>query len=133
MVSPSGAAISRRVIICQRWPKANSLVRWPSTKPGRRRASVPTPSSPRGGRDGFTLTGTKTFVRNAGVANVYIVFAALELAAEEDGLTAFVVDATAPGLPVGPEVETMGLKGCPVAHLTFLDGYLCQSTLCSAP
>jgi len=78
---------------------------------------------------GFTLTGTKAFVRNAGAADVYVVFATLELAAETDGMTAFLVDANTPGLTVGPELDTMGLKGCPVAHLTFLNVSLAEGTL----
>ncbi len=68
---------------------------------------------------GFTLTGSKAFVRNAGVANLYIVFASLPDPAGPHGLAAFIVEANAPGLTVGPRLETMGLNGCPVADLVF--------------
>jgi alkylation response protein AidB-like acyl-CoA dehydrogenase len=68
---------------------------------------------------GFTLTGTKAFVRNAGVADLYVTFATLEPTAKEPRLTAFLVDADTSGLTIGPGLDTMGLKGCPVAQLFF--------------
>jgi alkylation response protein AidB-like acyl-CoA dehydrogenase len=63
---------------------------------------------------GFILNGAKTFVRNAGVADVYLVFATIQ-----SGLTGFLVDAGTAGLSVGPRLETMGLRACPVADLSF--------------
>ena len=69
--------------------------------------------------DGFTLTGTKAFVRNAGAADLYVAFATLEPVAKNPSLTAFLIDAHTPGLTIGPRLDTMGLKGCPVAHLIF--------------
>ena len=39
--------------------------------------------------------------------------------AEPNALTAFLVDAKATGLTVGSKLNTMGLKGCPVAHVVF--------------
>lgn len=67
---------------------------------------------------GYVLKGTKAYVRNAGEAGVYVVFAVTD-AADPNALTAFVVDASAAGLKVGPKLNTMGLKGCPVAHVVF--------------
>jgi butyryl-CoA dehydrogenase len=69
-------------------------------------------------RDGtrFILNGTKAFVRNAGAADVYLVFATTGA-----GLTGFIVEAGTRGLTVGPRLETMGLRACPVAHLWFKD------------
>jgi alkylation response protein AidB-like acyl-CoA dehydrogenase len=69
--------------------------------------------------NGFTLNGTKTFVRNAGAADVYLVFAIIRPDADNTRLTGFIVDAGTSGLIVGPRLETMGLKACPVAHLSF--------------
>jgi len=70
---------------------------------------------------GFVLNGTKTFVRNAGAADVYLVFASIAADAGGTGLTGFIVDAAAGGLTVGPRLETMGLRACPVAHVSFKD------------
>lgn len=69
----------------------------------------------------YKLNGTKNFVRNAGVASTYIVFASI---LQQDGKTsqaAFIVDAGTPGLEIGGAFETMGLRGCPVADITFKD------------
>jgi butyryl-CoA dehydrogenase len=67
----------------------------------------------------FTLIGEKAFVRNAGVADVLIVFATLATAEGGTGLAAFLIDAATPGITFGPVAETMGLNGCPVADLIF--------------
>jgi acyl-CoA dehydrogenase len=68
---------------------------------------------------GFVLNGAKAYVRNAGVADTYLVFASLPADGDRNDMTAFIVDAKATGLTVGPLVETMGLNGCPVASLAF--------------
>jgi alkylation response protein AidB-like acyl-CoA dehydrogenase len=68
---------------------------------------------------GYRLDGVKTFVRNAGVADVYLVFATIQAADDGNGLTGFIVEAGASGLTVGQRLETMGLRACPVAHLNF--------------
>jgi acyl-CoA dehydrogenase len=67
---------------------------------------------------GYVLKGTKAYVRNAGEAGVYVVFAVTDPAVP-NAPTAFVVDASVTGLKVGPKLDTMGLKGCPVAHVVF--------------
>jgi acyl-CoA dehydrogenase len=67
---------------------------------------------------GYVLKGTKAYVRNAGEAGVYVVFGVTD-PAEPKAPTAFVVDASASGLKVGEKLNTMGLKGCPVADLVF--------------
>ena len=69
----------------------------------------------------LTLKGTKAFVRNAGVAGVYVVFATLVEHVTTNGLFACIVEAGAAGMAIGPRLETMGLNGCPVAHVTFDD------------
>ncbi|MTJ83034.1 MAG: acyl-CoA dehydrogenase [Telmatospirillum sp.] len=81
--------------------------------------------------DKYVLNGTKAFVRNAGVADVYVVFATLD-SSEKKEQTAFLVDARAGGLTVGPLLDTMGLKGCPVAHLLFSNVSVPASALLGA-
>lgn len=66
----------------------------------------------------YVLKGTKAYVRNAGQAGVYLVFAVTDTA-NPKALTAFVVDATIAGLKVGEPYTTMGLRGCPVADVIF--------------
>ena len=59
-------------------------------------------------RDGgaYVIDGSKTWISNAGIADFCIVFARTS-AAGAKGLSAFVVDADAPGLEVGPPIETI--------------------------
>src|SRR3954463_11531662 len=61
----------------------------------------------------YLLSGTKIWISNAGYADLLTVFA--KVAVEEDGkrkqrVTAFIVDAHAPGLTLGKREEKMGIK-----------------------
>jgi acyl-CoA dehydrogenase len=67
---------------------------------------------------GYILKGVKAYVRNAGVAGLYLVFAVTD-PQEPKALTAFLVDASAKGLKVSEPYTTMGLHGCPVADVIF--------------
>jgi butyryl-CoA dehydrogenase len=69
--------------------------------------------------DGWVLNGTKAYVRNAGVADLYVVAACTDPEAGAKALATFIVSGKAAGLSVGEQAETMGLKGCPVADLIF--------------
>src|SRR5439155_21360393 len=50
--------------------------------------------------DAYVLDGGKRFITNAGVAKLYTVFAKTDPAAGHDGISAFVVEADAPGFDV---------------------------------
>jgi acyl-CoA dehydrogenase len=61
----------------------------------------------RAARDGndYTLDGTKTLISNAGLADLYTVFAVTDPTSRPQGITAFVVPAEAPGVRlVKPQV-----------------------------
>jgi acyl-CoA dehydrogenase len=80
---------------------------------------------------GFSLTGTKPLVANAGAAGVYVVFATM---ADAPGtLTAFLVDATTSGLVVGPAIQNMGLRGRPTADLVFTNAVIPGSQVLGSP
>jgi butyryl-CoA dehydrogenase len=79
--------------------------------------------------DGYVLNGKKTYVRNAGQAGVYVVFATTDATLGAKALTAFLVKAGTAGVAIGPRVETMGLKGCPVADITFANVVVAESAL----
>ncbi len=56
--------------------------------------------------DGYRLIGTKTWISNAGLADHYVLFArTAETGAK--GISAFVVDADAPGLTVSERIDVM--------------------------
>src|SRR5439155_10046988 len=70
-------------------------------------------------RDGnhFVLDGRKTWISNAGIADHYVVFARTGEAPGAKGLSAFVVDAAAPGLSVTERIEVIAPH--PLATLRF--------------
>ena len=71
--------------------------------------------------DGYRLDGSKTFVSNAPIAELFVVYARTDPAGGPLGITAFLVQRDTPGLTVGPPIAKMGLKSAPLAEL-FFDG-----------
>ncbi len=74
-----------------------------------------------GARDGgdYVIDGAKTFITNAPIADVFVIFFTVDRAAGPRGITAVVVERDAPGLEVGPRDEKMGLRGSTTAQLFF--------------
>jgi hypothetical protein len=67
--------------------------------------------------DRYVLTGTKTFVTNAPVADLVLVFATVNPKRGMWGVTAFLVERDRPGLSIGPPFEKMGLSTSPMAEV----------------
>jgi butyryl-CoA dehydrogenase len=61
----------------------------------------------------FKIDGSKTFITNAGEADVYLVFAATER-----GHSVFLVDGSTPGLSTGPDIPKLGMRGSRTAEVT---------------
>lgn len=75
--------------------------------------------------DGWRLNGTKTFITNMGVADIYIVMARTN--PEERGargVSAFIVEKGTDGLEFGQPMEKMGLHGSPTGELILRDAYV---------
>ncbi len=70
---------------------------------------------------GYILSGTKRFITNAGVAQLYTVFAKTDPDAGHDGISAFVVEAGSPGFDVARVEPKMGIKGSTTGELVFED------------
>ena len=68
---------------------------------------------------GWTLNGQKTWISNGGMADFYVVFAKTEPDAGARGISAFIVDADAPGLDSSAHIQVMAPH--PLATLTFTD------------
>jgi alkylation response protein AidB-like acyl-CoA dehydrogenase len=81
-------------------------------------AAIRTTAVKRGDR--WVLNGAKTFVTNAPIADVFIIFATINPAHGFMGVTGFVVDKDTPGLRVGNPLDKLGLKTSPMAEV-FLD------------
>jgi alkylation response protein AidB-like acyl-CoA dehydrogenase len=75
--------------------------------------------STRAVRDGdvYVLTGTKTFVTNAPVADLVLVFATVDPAARFAGVTGFLVERGTPGLGLSDPISKMGLRTSPMGEV----------------
>lgn len=71
--------------------------------------------------EGYALNGTKTFITNAPIADVFVVFASTDKSRGFAGTSAFLVDRDAPGLEVGQSFEKMGLRSSPMSELVLTD------------
>jgi len=69
---------------------------------------------------GWSLRGSKTFVTNAPVADLFVLFATTDRARGFAGLCCFLVERDTPGLSVGPPLHKMGLRTSPMSEV-FLD------------
>jgi alkylation response protein AidB-like acyl-CoA dehydrogenase len=83
--------------------------------------SLTTSAEKRGDR--FVLNGTKTFITNAPIADVLIVFASTggQKRGFGGGLTAFLVPTSRPGVHVGRPLRKLGLRTAPMAEVCFED------------
>ena len=69
----------------------------------------------------YVLNGTKVFVRNAPIAGVFIVFAATDKSRGTEGLSAFIVPASIPGIEAGQYVKKMGFRGALTSEIVLKD------------
>ncbi|HEY1480143.1 MAG TPA: acyl-CoA dehydrogenase family protein [Gaiellales bacterium] len=69
--------------------------------------------------DGYVLDGSKRFITNAGVAQLYTVFAKTDPEAGHGGISAFLVEAGTPGFEIGRLEPKMGIRGSTTGELTF--------------
>jgi alkylation response protein AidB-like acyl-CoA dehydrogenase len=71
--------------------------------------------------DAYVLSGSKRFITNACVAQLYTVFGKTDPDAGHAGISAFVVEADTPGFEVARLEPKMGIKGSTTGELTFDD------------
>ena len=82
-------------------------------------AALRTTATRRG--DGWVLNGSKAFITNAGAADLYVVMARTSDAPGARAISAFLVEASMPGVRPQPPLHKMGLRGSWTAEL-LLDG-----------
>jgi alkylation response protein AidB-like acyl-CoA dehydrogenase len=69
----------------------------------------------------YVLNGTKTFITNAPIADVFVVFASTDRSKGFGGISAFLVDRDAPGLSVSRPFHKMGLRTSPMSEVILSD------------
>jgi alkylation response protein AidB-like acyl-CoA dehydrogenase len=71
--------------------------------------------------DHYVLNGSKTFISNAPIADVFVVTASTDLSKREGGITLFIVDKDMPGLTRGEPLKKYGMHAAPTGELFFDD------------
>ena len=71
--------------------------------------------------DEYIINGRKCFITNAGVADIFVVFATVDRSLGHKGLTAFIVKADTPGITTGHEENKMGIRGSNTCDVVFED------------
>ncbi|MEG1593342.1 MAG: acyl-CoA dehydrogenase [Oscillibacter sp.] len=71
--------------------------------------------------DHYVMNGSKIFITNGYVAEVFVVFAMTDKTKGTKGISAFIVEKDFPGFSVGKHEEKLGLHGSPTAEIVFTD------------
>ena len=71
--------------------------------------------------DHWVLNGSKIFITNAGVADVFFVLAMTDKSQGTKGISAFIVEKGAPGFSFGTKEKKMGIRGSSTYELIFED------------
>ncbi|TKJ43447.1 acyl-CoA dehydrogenase [candidate division TA06 bacterium B3_TA06] len=71
--------------------------------------------------DGFVINGTKQFITNGGVAEIYTVIAVTDPKRGARGVSALVVEKGTPGFEFGKEEDKMGIRASKTTQLIFSD------------
>ena len=71
--------------------------------------------------DHYILNGSKIFITNGGVADIYIVFAMTDKSLGNKGISAFIVEKGMPGFTFAKKEKKMGIRGSATCELIFED------------
>lgn len=75
----------------------------------------------------YTLNGTKMFITNGGLAEIFLVFANTRKSGGIRGLTAFIVPKDTPGFSVGKKENKMGIRPSNTTELVLQDVVIPES------
>jgi butyryl-CoA dehydrogenase len=79
--------------------------------------------------DHFVLNGTKLFVTNAGPADILIVYAASDRSLGPKGISAFIVEATTPGVTKGKKEKKLGIHASDTREIAFANARVPKENL----
>ncbi|HEY8539761.1 MAG TPA: isovaleryl-CoA dehydrogenase [Steroidobacteraceae bacterium] len=71
--------------------------------------------------DVYILNGSKMWITNGPVADVFIVYATLDPELSSRGITAFIIERGMPGFSTGPKLDKLGMRGSDTCELIFQD------------
>ncbi|MES5952657.1 acyl-CoA dehydrogenase AcdA [Bacillus fungorum] len=74
-------------------------------------------------RDGdhYILNGSKIFITNGGIADIYVVFALTDPESKQRGTSAFIVESDTSGFSVGKKESKLGIRSSPTTEIMFED------------
>ena len=116
-----GGSQELKVKYLTRVVKDKALVCFCLTEPGAGSdsASIKTKAVLQG--DHYVINGTKVFITNGGVANLYTVMAYTQPGKRMEGISSFVVEKGTTGLSVGKTEEKMGIRGSNTTEVILQD------------
>lgn len=69
--------------------------------------------------DHYVLNGSKIFITNGGVADIYIVFALTDPKSKHHGTSAFIIEKDFPGFSTGKKEKKMGIRASTTTEIIF--------------
>ncbi|HLR72683.1 MAG TPA: acyl-CoA dehydrogenase [Pseudogracilibacillus sp.] len=69
--------------------------------------------------DDYILNGSKVWITNGGVADIYVVFAKTDTDAKHRGISAFIVEKGTEGFEFGKKEKKLGIRSSPTTELIF--------------
>lgn len=82
--------------------------------------------------EGYVLNGSKCFITNGEVGDVYIVFAMTDRSLGNKGISAFIVEKGTPGFSFGAHERKMGIRASSTCELVFEDCLVPKENLLGA-
>jgi alkylation response protein AidB-like acyl-CoA dehydrogenase len=79
--------------------------------------------------DHFLVNGTKTFVTNGGIADLFMVFVSSKPELKSKGISCLLVEKGTDGFSVGIKEKKMGLRGSDTRELSFADSKIPKENL----
>ncbi|UQD53616.1 acyl-CoA dehydrogenase [Bacillus methanolicus] len=71
--------------------------------------------------DHYVLNGSKIFITNGGIADIYVVFALTDPSSKHKGTSAFIIEKDFPGFSVGKKEKKLGIRSSPTTEIIFED------------
>ncbi|MGE8204985.1 acyl-CoA dehydrogenase [Heyndrickxia sp. NPDC080065] len=69
--------------------------------------------------DHYVLNGSKIFITNGGIADIYVVFALTDPTSKHKGTSAFIIEKDFPGFSVGKKEKKLGIRSSPTTEIIF--------------